>query len=626
MCGICGINWTDNELIKKMNESLIHRGPDKGDYYVDDFVSLGHRRLSIIDLSEKGNQPMSNEDGSIWVVFNGEIYNFKELKDKMVKKGHKFKSNTDTEAIIHSYEEFGINCLKYFNGMFAFALWDSKKKSLFLARDRIGIKPLYYYHKNNRFLFGSEIKAILQYDEVKRKVNVNSLDKFLSLTYFPDENTLFKDIYQLPPANYMILKDDSLEINSYWDLKFDPSSKTETEHMKDILETLKDSIYKRLIADVPLGAFLSGGLDSSTIVGIMSNILDKPVKTFSVGYNDPIDELNDAKVIAEHFNTDHTELIVEPKSFDILPQIIYHMDSPMADPVTLPTYLMSQLAKKHVTVVLSGEGPDELFGGYSWYKRAEQTQKLRKLIPNFIQKTCGIIADLPIDKYNNGKIKKRLEFISKIGNKAKTNIFFNIIFNDKKKSDLLQIKPKIDFIQEQNNKYFSNSLNYVDQVYYYYIKTFLPGQILTKTDRMSMAHGLEVRVPFLDHRLAEIASKIPYNYKMRGTTKYILRKTVKDLIPKHNIKKKKQGFSVPLNSWFGKELKDITINLLSESNSKQKFLNYKFVNHLLKKSYSKGKNYKFDRIWNLLCFEIWHRMYIESDLFNKKDIKLNDLM
>lgn len=632
MCGICGFNWNEKDLIKKMNDVIKHRGPDQSESYLDDNISLGHMRLSIIDLSEKGKQPMGNEDGSIQIVFNGEIYNYLEIKKTLLKKNHRFISNTDTEVIIHLYEEYGEKCVNYLRGMFAFAIWDSNNKKLFLARDRLGIKPLFYTNYKEKFLFASEIKSILQYKELPRKLNENALNLFLSLMYVPKEETMFKGIYELLPGHTLIFQNNKIGIRKYWNLQMNPSNKSEEFYLNSFKKLLKESIEMRLMSDVPLGAFLSGGIDSSSIVGLMSIISKEPVKTFSVGFEEDDDELNDAKIIAEHFNTDHRELIVKPDSLDVIPQLIWHLDEPMADPVNLPTFLMSKLAKKHVTVVLSGEGGDELFGGYQRYSRIILNEKLIKSIPKVIRKNVfPSILNITsrIDKFNRNKIVRRLEFISTLDDKEKNFAMFSSVFNEKEKNELLTNKilsKQFKSVEELMKPYFNNGMSYLNQALLYDVENFLPNEILTKTDRMTMAHSLEARVPFLDHFIAEFSGIVPTSLKIKnGVEKYIIRKSLSELLPNHTIKKKKQGFAVPLHSWFGKELRDVTFNFLSESNIHKEYFKYKYIKNILNKKEITKRGPRFNQIWSLLCFEIWYRMYIDNDYSNKPNISLRDL-
>ncbi|OGD32982.1 asparagine synthase (glutamine-hydrolyzing), partial [Candidatus Atribacteria bacterium RBG_16_35_8] len=365
MCGICGFNWNDEKLIQKMVQKIHHRGPDANGIKTFPAFSLGNARLSIIDLSARGNQPMSGRDGKLWIVYNGEVYNFPEIKKELIAKGYRFNSNTDTEVVLKSYEEYGPACLEKFNGMFAFAIWDEEKRELFLARDRIGIKPLYYYLKDGKFIFGSEIKSILEADCVKKEINLQSLYYYLGYEFVPAPDTMFKNIHKLRQGHYAIFKNGSLQIEKYWDLEFQPKIFDEDEAADMIFAALEKSIQRRLISDVPLGVFLSGGLDSSTVVGFVSRLYPKKVQTFSIGYRDKtFSELPYAKVVSDFFNTEHNVLMIDPISPEDIEKSLYHLDEPMTDLSTIPFYLICRKAREKVTVCLSGEGGDEMFLGY----------------------------------------------------------------------------------------------------------------------------------------------------------------------------------------------------------------------------------------------------------------------
>ncbi|MGH7791248.1 MAG: asparagine synthase (glutamine-hydrolyzing), partial [Thermodesulfobacteriota bacterium] len=373
MCGICGIlNFgidepVNSETLKRMCTVMSHRGPDDEGFFLEGNLGLGMRRLSIIDLST-GHQPISNEDGTIWIVFNGEIYNHLDIRKELESKGHKFSTNTDTEAIVHAYEEFGENCVDKLRGMFAFAIWDKAKRKLFLARDRIGIKPLYYFIDDKRFIFGSELKVILAYPGIPKDLDLEALDSFLTFEYIPAPLTIFKNVKKLPQAHTLSIENNQVSINEYWKLHFKEVRRTEEETCYELYKILKEAVKMRLMSDVPLGAFLSGGIDSSTVVGLMSEVMDKPVKTFSIGFDDPsYNELNYARVVAKHFGTDHTELVIKPDIAGWVNKLIKYLDEPFGDFSIFPTFLVSELTRKHVTVSLSGDGGDELFAGYEYY-------------------------------------------------------------------------------------------------------------------------------------------------------------------------------------------------------------------------------------------------------------------
>ncbi|RLJ04048.1 MAG: asparagine synthase (glutamine-hydrolyzing) [Candidatus Aenigmatarchaeota archaeon] len=632
MCGISGFNWEDKELIKGMNKTLEHRGPDDHGIYTDRHVSLGHRRLAIIDLSERGKQPMSNENDNVWITYNGEVYNFKELRDELEKKGHEFKSNTDTEVIIHAYEEFGVNCLNRFNGMFAFCIYDSNKKILFLARDRIGIKPLYYYFDGNNFIFASEIKAILQYD-IRRKINFNALNRFVMLRYIPEKETILKNIFRLLGGHYLIfdLKSKQIKIKRYWDITSADRFLSYRNSIKKLRTLLKDSVGKRLIADVPLGVYLSGGIDSSAIVAFMSQLNKGEIKTFSVGFeSNLVNELDYARYVAEYFNTEHKEFILKSDVIELLPKIIYHLDEPLSDPAVIPNYLLSTYAKRSVSVILTGDGADELFAGYDQYKFLVWGKTLSK-IPYTNKCIPFILNCIPMKFLDNiyryssvtgGKIRERFgRFINAIKeNDAKAYLEIMSIFDEEERKQLFssEIIHKIgDFNNYDaiNRKYFSRKENFLNRIIKFDLRRYLPEDLLMKPDKMGMAHALEIRVPFLDHRIVDLSFRIPPNLKLNKfiTTKYILKKSLSGILPKKIIYRKKQTFQLPMHEWIEKDLKHIFEEFLSKKKiEKQGFFKYSYIEKIFR-NYEKSKLFYARQLWNLINFQIWYRIYIEGE-------------
>jgi len=631
MCGICGFNWEDKALVKSMADAILHRGPDGHGYYVDKNISLGHRRLSIIDLSARGKQPMYNQDGSICIVFNGEIYNYKEIKQKLENK-YKFFSETDTEAIIHAYEEYGEDCLQYLNGMFAFAIWDSRKKSLFLARDRIGIKPLYYYFKDGKFIFGSEIKAILEYP-ISREVNISSLYQFLTFSYIPYPATLFKDIYKLPPAHYIVLKDNKLKIKKYWDIAYNEINKPLSYYTEELFNRFRNSVEMQLMSDVPLGAYLSGGLDSSSIVAMMSSLMDRPVTTFSVGFesDEVINELYYAKKVADKLNTNHNEIIVNPDdAIKILPKIIWHLDEPIANPASIPLYFMSQAAKKKMTVVLTGNGGDELFAGYKQHKVISLANNHYKKYPFLFDSKLSLSFINTFNKFTPEKsnYKKYINFLSKFLPILKHmpsayNLLVYRNFTDDERIQLLETgnsSTNLSVKQAQNlsknliGSFFNTKNNILNQLLSIDLKLLLPEDYLMVDDKINMANSIESRVPFLDHTLVEFAATIPVKYKFNGLTgKFILKKTMKNLLPKEVIQRKKYGFTPPLTLWINKHLKSEACNILLDSDSEVKrYFNHKFLKNILTDNTKKHYN----KILPLLMFGQWYDLY----LFNNQNI------
>lgn len=620
MCGITGFyGFEDKDLLKRMTSRLEHRGPDNFGYYSDSKCSLGHRRLSIIDLSEKGKNPMHNEDHSIWITYNGEIYNFKEIRDDLEKKGHRFYSDTDTEVIIHSYEEYGFDCLSKFNGMFAFCIYDSNNNLLFLARDRLGIKPLYYYVKGNRFIFASEIKAILEDKDLKRELNREAMKKFFAYEYVPHPMTIFKNIHKLPSASYLILKDNKITKKEYWDIKYKIDPKPEDYFIKEIRKRLEESVKMRLISDVPLGAFLSGGIDSSSVVALMSKINkdmnNHPVKTFSIGFdeeNKTYSEAHKARKVSEYCGTDHNEKVISSNEIlKLINDLPNHMDEPFADPSLFPTYLVSEFTRSKVTVSLSGDGGDELFAGYDWYA-AENYYRLYKYIP-FKRLNYHIINQIPQTKKIRGFINKLKRFTDgaredpKIRHLRWQNNFGydeedNLILNEKIIDPYEEPKKLMEKVNQPLNK-----MMYVDMKYY------LVDDILKKVDMTSMKVALEARVPFLDYTLVEFAAKIPENMKLRGIDrKYILKKAMLKYLPKEILYGEKQGFTIPLKNWLRKDLK----YLIDEHLNKKRvngigIFNIKHINKLINEHLSQKRDNQH-QLWALINFDMWYKYFIEE--------------
>lgn len=647
LCGICGIlGFEDENLLKRMEDVMSYRGPDDSGMFLDKDIGLGHRRLSIIDL-RGGKQPIHNEDESVWTVYNGEIYNYKELKKLLEEKGHQFYTNSDTEVLVHLYEEYGDTFVTKLNGMFAFAIWDGDKKKLLLARDRLGIKPLYYTSYNGCVLFASEIKSILQYKEIKRHVNIQSLHNYLTFRYVPEPETMFQGIKKLPPGHIMICSSSSIYLTKYWDLNwaFSPEQK-EGHYCKKLLDLLEDSVKIRLMSEVPLGVFLSGGLDSSTVVALMKGLVDTPIKTFSAGYglDNFMDELEPAQKVAEYFGTDHHEFILDFNPIECLPETIWHMDEPVADPAILPTYMLSKMAKKYVTVILVGEGSDEIFGGYEQYKfmlinkhfisKIPNIAKL-KIIPFLLRKTPDAIIDT-VFKYTSslgdeGK-KRFLDFISSGNNISEGFIKLVSIFTEQEKKgfysenflntfkNLKQSKDVLDnYIKANENIDSLNQMINLD------IKTFLPS-LLLRVDKTTMSSSVEARVPFLDHRLVEFSTSIPSHLKLRRfNEKYILKKSVSEILPKYVLRRKKQRFFVPIDLWV-KENYDMISQILSEPVIKKNgYFRYKSVRKIWD-NYQKSRLYSARQIWNLFTFELWYRIYIENNDMQKPSLSIDKLI
>ncbi len=617
MCGISGFNFDDKELIKKMCTRIEHRGPDDYGYYTDKFASLGHRRLSIIDLSKKGKQPIFNEDKTICVVFNGEIYNYKDIKDELEKRGHTFSTNTDTEVIVHSYEEYKEDCVKLFRGMFAFCIYDRNEKKLFIARDRMGKKPIYYTDNAERFIFASELKAILCDNEFKREINLESLHHYLTFGYVPTPLTILKGIKKLEPGHYLIFKDEEIHVEKYWDVNFNEIKSDEKYYLSRLFEILKDSVNARLISDVQLGALLSGGIDSSVVVGLMANLTSN-VKTFSIGFDEKdFDELKYAKIVSNHFNTDHKEFNVRVNLINDLPKIAWQLDEPFVDPSALPTYYVCNLARKHVKVVLSGDGGDELFAGYTRYNNWDQDKAIRyyKILPFFLRNGISMASNLFYSKTGKPFFRK----VKKVGdlsnlNKEERWISKLNIFNDEEKRELYKNYPEVPNSFSVLNYHFKkcNSNIFLNKMLYADMKTFLLDDCLVKVDRMSMLNSLEVRCPFLDTYVIDIATSIPSYLKIKNNVnKYILKKAFSNMLPREILERKKQGFDVPIKHWIKNELKDFVNTSLINDIKARDYFNSNYVKRIIDEHNSDRRD-NSRRIWALLMFEIWNKMYIDN--------------
>jgi asparagine synthase (glutamine-hydrolysing) len=628
MCGICGIVYSDREqpvereVLKKMCDVMTHRGPDDEGIYIDQYVGLGMRRLSIIDLST-GKQPIPNEDGTIWVVFNGEIYNHQELRRDLEKLGHKFKTQTDTEAIVHAYEEYGESCVQKFNGMFAFAIWDNRNHTLFLARDRIGIKPLYYLFDKNRLIFGSEIKSILQVGDIPKRIDLQSLDHFLTFEFIPAPLSIFQDIKKLPPGHTLKLKNNEIWVRSYWDVELKPNGKEQSQIKKNLRELLQDAVKIRLMSDVPLGAFLSGGVDSSIIVSLMAQVMDEPVKTFSIGFEDSTyNELKYARLIAEKFKTEHHEFIIKPDAVELADNLLKFLDEPFGDFSIFPTYLVSKMAREYVTVVLSGDGGDELFAGYDSYIADKIAKKYYSRLPEqFRNRVLTKFFDLlPPSSKKKGLINKAKRFVE--GMKLPEDLHHTrwMIFLQQQEKKLLYDKDVKSGMREFDpfkftRSYFANvsynNSDAINQQMYVDLKMYLVDNILVKVDRMSMATSLEARVPFLDHRFVEFAATVPGDYKMQGLkTKVILKQAMEELLPDEILYRGKEGFSIPIKNWLKKELKPLMMDTLAPEKLKREgFFNPVYVQKLIKQHLSGLQNHSH-RLWALIIFGRWYDLYM----------------
>jgi asparagine synthase (glutamine-hydrolysing) len=626
MCGISGIinicgKPADPAILKKMNNTLRHRGPDGEGIKIIGNVGLAHKRLSIIDINS-GSQPLSNEDDNIWITYNGEIYNHAVLKESLIKKGHIFKTACDTEIIIHLYEEYGIECLNLLDGMFAFALYDISNKKLFLARDRMGQKPLNYYFKNRLFLFSSELQAIIKHPNAEKIINQQSFHDYLTLQYIPAPNTIYKNIHKLPPAHYLELNLNKSTINlkKYWQYSFnnklDISYEEATEKLKFLLE---ESVSKRLMSDVPLGTFLSGGIDSCIITSIASGIKRTPIESFTIGFeNNKFDERKYAKTASQKYNTIHHELLVDPSDFDILDKLVTHYGEPYADASMIPTYYLSQFAGRNITVALSGDGADELFAGYYRYlvfRNLSYCDRIPTNIRKFIHYCTNKITDQGANERTFlGKLNRitsalasdensrYLNMLTRCTDTQKHNIYGEKILDDK----LIQTDRLLSKIINE-----STATSNIEKIIDLDLQTYLNGDILTKVDIASMANSLEIRSPFMDHKIVEFATSLPLDYKQKfNSRKYILKNAFKNDIPSCLLNRKKMGFGVPISNWLRTNWKKQSTDLLMNGNSiKAGYLKRSSVANLLWEHQNCKKDHSY-LIWSLIIFEIWYTKFI----------------
>ncbi|MHC4269576.1 MAG: asparagine synthase (glutamine-hydrolyzing) [Planctomycetota bacterium] len=624
MCGIVGIKdevkCPGEEDILSMRDSVNYRGPDGYGHviFTDDNLAIGHRRLSILDPSPSGAQPMYNDERTIVVVHNGEIYNFIELRKELEEFGYKFKTGTDTEVIVAAYDHWQEECICKFNGMFAFAIWDKRKRKLLIARDRIGIKPLYYWFDGQSFVFASETKALLAVMGNKPSINVSLIDTYMSFGYIPGEETLFNGIKRLLPGHYLTLKQNTLVIKKYWDFQFTEDQDLGIDHyVENLKHLLENSIELRLRSDVPLGIFLSGGIDSSAVVALLAPRVSERLKTFSVAYDfgNAFNETNYAKMVAKEFNTDHHELIITPNDFkNFIPQYIWHMDEPVTESAAISLYYVARLAKNHVSVVLSGEGADELFAGYDFYYYMRMIENYKKVLGS---KAVPIVNNILLHIIHNEKFRKYIR-LSRLPLEERYKGIST--YEEETKDQLYNLNFKEQIKHGNGNmKCFLSSLfkrtigkDALSRMLYFDTKTWLVDDLLIKADRMSMAPSLELRVPFLDHRIVEFAATIPSKHKLRGRTpKYILKKMMKGILPDTIIQRKKMGFPTPLKVMFKDQLYDYADDILLSQKAVQRGY---FNKNTIKKLLTEHRNGYRDNhrvIWQLLVLEEWHRKFVD---------------
>lgn len=622
MCGIAGeynlSKKIDEKSLLLMCKKISHRGPDDEGIFINrnKTVGLGSRRLAIINVSSKGHMPMSNEDKTIWLVFNGEIFNFGEYQDQLVKKGHKLVAQNDTEIIIHLYEEKGIDFLQDLRGFFVLALWDEKKDTLILARDRVGKKPLFYAKTTQGIVFGSEIQSLLSHNLVSKEPNLSVISEYLSYQAIPSPQSGFKQISKLPAAHYAIFSKEGLKIKKYWNLNYQPKLDISYEEAKKgIKEKLYESTKLRMISDVPLGAFLSGGIDSSAIVAMMSKISNKPIKTFSIGFKEQkFNELDYAQEIATKYGCDHHEFQVEPKALDVLPTLIKHFGEPYADPAALPTYYLSELTKKFVTVALNGDGGDENFAGYERYRMIQFINMLdKKLLRTPSQLTLKLLSRYFLK--NNSK-QNYINSVFNVSEEKRYSSMFELFDH--------QLRDRLfdgDFRKKHCNNYDDklsdiykncNSADKLDKMMYTDFMFYIPEILMPKVDIVSMAVSLEARSPFLDHKFIEFTASLPSGWKLKNNKmKSILKDVLSDELPDNILNRPKHGFSLPLNKWFREELNDtVKSTLLSKQALDRKIFNKKELELFLEDHSSGKKNYG-DQIWALLCLETWFQQLVD---------------
>ncbi|MDT7540293.1 MAG: hypothetical protein QOE33_197 [Acidobacteriota bacterium] len=628
MCGIAGIvrrggQQVDESVLASMCEAIRHRGPDDDGFYIKGAVGLGMRRLAIIDLAH-GQQPISNEDGTAWIVFNGEIYNYRLLRAQLEKLGHRFHTDSDTEAIVHAYEQYGADCAKHLRGMFAFAIWDERKEELLLARDRVGKKPLLYsLTRTGQLVFGSEFSALLAHPDVSRDVDETALHHYLTFMCVPAPLTAYRAIRKLEPGHTLrYTRDGEIEIERYWEPDFNRKEKwSEEEAGERAIEVLRDAVRVRLMSEVPLGAFLSGGVDSSAVVALMSQESSDPVKTFSIGFEEQdFSELHHARRVAEHIGADHHEFIVRPDAMEVLPTLVEHYGEPYADSSAIPTYYVSRETRRHVTVALNGDGGDECFAGYERYAAMRLAEAYRRvpapLREGFIRQAINL---LPTSETHRSRFRDMKRFASAASlPSVERYLRWVSVFDTDAKDDLYttefreRMRPHraADFVAPWFAR--ANGAGVVDASLLADTMTYLPNDLLVKVDIASMANSLEARSPFLDHHVIEFAASLPESLKLRGrTTKYLLKKVLRKLLPAENLERRKQGFGVPIGHWFRGAMQPfLRETLLSEKHLRRNRFKPEVVRRLVEEHTSGARDHSH-RLWTLLMLELWFERFID---------------
>ena len=646
MCGICGVvnlageYSIDESLVQRMIAAQRHRGPDDQGMYCEAGVGLGFCRLAILDLTPAGHQPMTNEDGTLWLVFNGEIYNFQELVPVLENAGHRFRSRSDSEVIIHAYEQWGADCLQRFNGMFAFAIWDMRKRTIFIARDRLGVKPLYYWSDGTQFAFASELKALLALPCISRRLDMHALQSYLVYEYVPAPESIFMDIQKLPAGHTMELRLDgslqgcvrsTLAPRQYWDVQFavqDTQRRTADDYVSEFRELFKSAVARRLISDVPLGVFLSGGLDSSSIVAMMSQVSSERPKTFSIGFAEKtFSELDYARIVANHFDTEHHVEILKPDSNELMQTVTTFLDEPFADASALPTYLVSKTARKQVTVALGGDAGDEIFAGYDWYRAQKIAATSVDLLPDSLRRQLHAFAQcIPSTEQKKGAFNMLRRFLGGATlPRGLQQARWQSFWEDEDLSQLLlepAAKPQFALDPALLTLFAgSGSAHALDQQQYADIKRYLPDDILFKVDRMSMAVSLETRGPFLDYTLVEFAARLPADLRLRGLTgKYLLKRAMQGLLPEQILHRHKLGFNIPYKNWLRRELRELLLDTLSSARLQQQGLFRPSYVQTLVHEHLEGVRDHAHKLWQLLIFQLWAERYLFAEAFQTSDL------
>ena len=635
MCGIAGLldlraRPVNSSLVRGLCNVLAHRGPDDEGYYIEGPVALGQRRLAILDLAG-GRQPMSNEDGTIWVTFNGEIYNFRELRARLEGLGHRFATCSDTEAIVHAYEQYGPACVKELRGMFAFALWDQPRQTLFLARDRAGKKPLFYAEVDGQWAFASELHALLQHPGLAREVDWAALDDYLTYGYVPAPKTIFRGVRKVPPAHWLTVRlrpdgsgDSDVHVERYWQLAYEPKLRLSEEDAADgLLEVLREAVRLRMIADVPLGALLSGGIDSSIVVALMSQLSDRPVKTFSIGFDDQeFNELPHARRVAERCGTEHHELIVRPNALEVLPTLVRHYGEPYADSSAIPSYYVAKLTREHVKVALNGDGGDECFAGYERYAGGLAADRYGR-IPAAVRRLAiePLSRLIPAGGSRRSRLRQARRFLEVAGKPAPERYLRWIGYvRTGEKADLysadfqeqLAGHRAESWLLEMWEQLTAAGLGPLDRMLALDVQSYLPYDLLVKMDIATMANSLEARSPFLDHEVMEFCARLPASYKLRGMRlKHLLKKAGAGLLPPETLARRKMGFGVPVGNWMRRELRSWTEDLLLSPRAlKRGYFEPNALRHLVD-AHLEGREDRSFQLWALVWLELWHLEFMD---------------